>query len=93
MCYTNRQIDNRMRKLQELEAAKKELENQISAIKEDIQTDMADMEIRETDHFIIRWSTVVTNRFDSKRFKEKHPEMYKDYLKPSQSRRFTYRTA
>ena len=36
-----------------------------------------------------RWSTVVSNRVDTARLKEKYPRVYRDCIKPSQSRRFT----
>ena len=93
MCYTNRQIDNRIKKLQELEAQKKELESLIADLKEDIQADMGADEIRQTDKFIIRYTTVKTSRFDSKAFKAEHAALYSQYMKETQSRRFTYKTA
>ena len=93
MCYSNRQIDNRIKKLQELEAQKKELEALISGLKEDIQADMGDDEIRQTDRFIIRYTTVKTSRFDSKAFKAEHAALYSQYTKETHSRRFTYKTA
>ena len=37
----------------------------------------------------VNWTAVTSNRFDSKRFQKEHPELFKAYLKPSQSRRFT----
>ena len=36
----------------------------------------------------ITWKSVTTERFDSKKFKEEHPDMYQQYVKQSCSRRF-----
>ncbi|MBO8169318.1 MAG: YqaJ viral recombinase family protein [Thermoanaerobacteraceae bacterium] len=37
----------------------------------------------------VSWKTVVSNRFDSKRFKKDYPELYEMYAKQSQYRRFS----
>ena len=36
----------------------------------------------------ITWKSVTTERFESKKFKEEHPDMYQQYVKQSCSRRF-----
>ena len=36
----------------------------------------------------ITWKSVTTERFDSKKFKEEHPDIYQQYVKQSCSRRF-----
>ncbi len=87
---TQRMIDARMKKLEALEAEKKELEAQIEAVKTEIQGEMGDDETIETPAYIIRWTITKTNRFDSKTFKQEHEKMYNQYLKESQSRRFSY---
>lgn len=38
---------------------------------------------------IIRYTTVISNRFNSTEFKKVMPEVYKAYLKPVTSKRFT----
>lgn len=93
MCYTNRQIDNRMKKLAELEAQKKELEEQIKALQEDIKQDMGDLEEIDTGKWIVRFTKVISNRFDSAAFKKDHAGLYATYQRPTESRRFSYKTA
>ena len=39
--------------------------------------------------FLIRWTTVVSSRFDSKTFQKEHAAMYSRYLKQTESRRFS----
>lgn len=87
---TNRQIDNRIKKLQGLEEQKKALEEQITALKEEIQEEMKDNELLETGNCIIHFTKVITERFDSKAFKQAYEDLFKIYAKKSESRRFSY---
>ncbi|MBD5479582.1 MAG: hypothetical protein HDR14_09865 [Lachnospiraceae bacterium] len=86
-----RAIENRVRKLMALEEQKKELEAQISALQEEIKKDMDTKGIEEMQAgtFIIRFTSVLSSRFDTKRFKEQYSELYNMYVKPVASRRFT----
>jgi predicted phage-related endonuclease len=86
-----RAIENRVRKLKALEEQKKELEAQINGLQEEIKNDM---EIKGVDEmhagiFIIRFTSVLSSRFDTKGFKENYGELYKEYTKQVSSRRFT----
>lgn len=90
MCYSNRQINNRIQKLQELEARKRELEDQIAAVKEDLQTDMGDVETIETDLFKIHYTKVFGSRFDSRRFKKEQADLFSMYQIQTETRRFSY---
>lgn len=87
---TIRQIDNRIKKIEELEAQKKALEEQISSLKAEVQEEMADQESIETAHYLVRWTKVTSERFDSKRFKNNHAELFSEYVKSIESRRFSY---
>lgn len=86
-----RALENRLKKLRELEKQQKELEQQAEKIKAEIKADMQAKGKEEihTDNFIVRLKEVVTNRFDSKRFAEEHKALYKAYTKPQSSIRFT----
>lgn len=88
---TDRQINNRMTKLMELEAEIKELEALQDAIKDEIKAHMGDLEHIETDKFKVNYTNVTSERFDSKTFKAEHEEMYKQYAKKTETRRFTYK--
>jgi predicted phage-related endonuclease len=39
--------------------------------------------------YIIRWTSVLSNRFDSTAFKKEHSDLYKHFTKQVASRRFT----
>lgn len=39
--------------------------------------------------YIIRFTSVISNRFDSTTFKRLYADLYKDFTKPISSRRFT----
>jgi predicted phage-related endonuclease len=86
-----RAVENRVRKLKALEEQKKELERQIGELQEEIKNDMESKGIEEMQAgiFIIRFTSVLSNRFDTKSFKEKYEELYKQYTKQVSSRRFT----
>lgn len=90
MCYTKRQYDNRVRDLRELEMLKADIEAQIKRIEDDIKSDMGDTEFVQTDHFRIGWQRIISNRFDTKTFKAAHEKLYSQFVKPSESRRFTW---
>ena len=91
MCMTNRQVDNRLKKLQALEEQKKELETMIKALQEELKEDMGDLEEIETGHFLLRYTKVVSSRFDSAAFKKEHAKLYKELCRPAESRRFSYK--
>lgn len=88
---TEKQIENRIKKLQIIEAKQKELENQADALKAEIKADMESkgLDELETKNFVIRWKEVISNRLDGKALKAALPEIYSQYCKASASRRFT----
>ena len=52
---------------------------------------MMEREVEEltAGQYIIRWTSVLTNRFDSTAFKKVMPEVYKAFTRQSTSRRFS----
>lgn len=87
---TERQIDSRVKKLEELEAQAAEIGKQIDSLRRDIQNEIGDRETVETGRYIIRWTYSFPERFDSRRFRGEHGDIYKQYLTSSISRRFSY---
>ena len=86
-----RALENRIKKLRELEAQQKKLEEQAEKIKEEIKADMQAKGKKEihTGNFVVRLKEVVTNRFDSKLFAKEHKSLYEAYTKKQSSMRFT----
>lgn len=68
-----------------------ELKEQAESIKDDIKAEMIaqDTETLFIGQYIIRWTDVLSNRFDSTAFKKVMPDVYKAYVKQVASRRFT----
>lgn len=91
MCMTNRMIDNRCRKLAELDEQIKALQAQADAIKNEIKADMEADSLEEIDtgKFKVRYKLVESVRLDNKALKSDLPDVYSLYSKVTQCRRFT----
>lgn len=92
---TDRMINNRIAKLQELEAQQKELEAQAEAIRAEIKADLEAKgeDEHNTGSFIVRFKEIVSSRLDSKALRAALPDVFAAYSKPSSSRRFTVTAA
>ena len=88
---TERMIENRVKKLRELEAQQKELEAQAEAIRAELKADLEEKGVDElkTTNFLLRWKEIVSNRIDSKALKAALPDVYGQFCRASVSRRFT----
>ena len=77
-----------LRSLEELiEEAKAEAETLRDAIKQEMLN--RDTEELSAGQYIVRWTSVLSQRFDTTAFKKVMPEVYKAYTKQVSSRRFT----
>ena len=77
-----------LRALEELiEEAKAEAETLRDAIKQEMLN--RDVEELSAGQYIVRWTSVLSQRFDSTAFKKVMPEIYKAYTKQISSKRFT----
>lgn len=70
-----------------IEQAKQEAESIRDEIKREM--DARNTEELEAGQYIVRYTSVLTQRFDTTAFKKALPEVYKGYLKQTASRRFT----
>ncbi len=88
---TERMIENRIKKLSGLEDQIAQLQEQAEEIKAELKADMDEKGVQElrTKNFLIKWKEIVSNRPDGKALKEALPEIYKQYCRPTSSRRFT----
>ena len=61
------------------------------AIREAIKEEMVRLGTEELTAgvYIVRFTNVISNRFDSTTFKRLYADLYKDFTKPVSSRRFT----
>ena len=77
--------------LNEWEAVIEEAKAEAEAIRDSIKQEMVDRETEElvAGSYIIRWTSVLTNRFDTTAFKKQFGDLYKAFTKQSASRRFS----
>ncbi len=66
----------------------KKLEKQNKEIEQAIKLQMEDFNYGENEFLTVSYKPYISNRFDSKKFKEDEPELYKKYVKQSEGRRF-----
>ena len=77
--------------LNEYEAMIEELKNEAEAVRDSNKAEMMERETEEliAGSYIIRWTSVLSNRFDSTAFKKVYGDLYKAFTKQSASRRFS----
>jgi predicted phage-related endonuclease len=77
--------------LNEYEAMIEELKTEAEAVRDSIKAEMMERETEEliAGSYIIRWTSVLSNRFDSTAFKKVYGDLYKAFTKQSASRRFS----
>ena len=78
--------------LKELEALIEEAQAEAETLRDAIKAEMLNRgtEELEAGQYIIRWTSVLSNRFDTTGFKKAYGELYKAFTKPSASMRFTF---
>lgn len=70
-----------------VDLCKSDLDKMIASIKEEMLAN--DTEEMEVGTYIIRWTSVLSNRFDSTSFKKVHGDLCKAFTKQVTSRRFS----
>ena len=77
--------------LNEYEALMEELKTETETIRDTIKSEMLAQDVEEliAGQYIVRWTSVLSNRFDATAFKKVMPDVYKAYTKQIASRRFT----
>lgn len=81
----------KVEKLKELEELLEEVKTEAESVRDEIKQEMLTQDTGELEagQYIIRWTSVLTNRFDTTAFKKMLPDVYKAYTKQITSRRFT----
>ena len=88
---TNAEMIKKIEALNEWEAILEEAKNEVEAIRDEIKADMTERDLEELDlgQYIVRWTSVLSNRFDTTAFKKVYGDLYKAYTKQVASRRFS----
>ena len=91
ICMSTVSLISKIENLKELEALIREAEKEAEALKEEIKAEMTARNTEEMNvgRYVIHWTVVSTDRFDSTTFKTKHPDIYDMYIKNTISRRFS----
>ena len=81
----------KVEQLKELENLMEEVKVEAEAIRDEIKQEMMarDTEELEAGQYIVRWTSILSNRFDTTAFKKVMPDVYKAYTKQISSRRFS----
>ena len=85
------EITSKIESLKDLESLIEEAKAEAEALRDEIKAEMLsrDTEEMEAGQYIVRWTSVLTQRFDSTAFKKVMPDVYKEYTKQVSSRRFS----
>lgn len=77
--------------LNEWETLLDEAKAEADALRDSIKAEMAERGTEElvAGNYIIRWTSVLTNRFDTTAFKKQFGDLYKSFTKQTNSRRFS----
>ena len=85
------EIEARINALNEWEAIIADAQAEAEAIRDSIKQEMMERDTEELEcgQYIIRWTSVLTQRFDTTSFKKAMPDVYKSFIKQSASKRFS----
>lgn len=85
------EITSKIESLRALEELIEEAKAEAETLRDEIKSEMMARKTEEltVGQYIVRWTSVLSQRFDSTAFKKVMPEVYKAYTKQISSRRFT----
>ena len=88
---SKKELISKIEYLQELEGFMEEIKAEADGIRDDIKNQMLQegTEELEAGAYIVRWTSVLSNRFDSTAFKKIYGDLYKAFTKQVSSKRFT----
>lgn len=82
---------SKIEQLREWETLLEEAQSEVEALRDSIKAEMLEQgtEEMQVGAYIIRWTSVLSTRFDSTSFKKEHAELYKRFTKQIASKRFS----
>ena len=88
---SNNEIIRNIEALAEWETIIEDAKAEAEAIRDMLKAEMLEQNTDELEAgaYIIRWTSVLSQRFDTTAFKKSHADMYKEYTKQVSSRRFS----
>ena len=85
------EITSKIEALKELESLIEEAKAEAETLRDEIKTEMLNRNTEEMEAgpYIVRWTSVLSQRFDTTGFKKAYGDLYKDFTKQIASRRFS----
>ena len=85
------EITSKIEALKELEALIEEAKAEAESLRDEIKAEMLNRNTEEMEagQYIVRWTSVLSQRFDTTSFKKAYGDLYKDFTKQTASRRFS----
>ncbi len=87
----NNELLNKIEALNEWEALMEEAKAEAESLRDSIKQELLERGTEELEcgQYIIRYTSVLTQRLDTTAFKKALPDVYKSFIKQSTSRRFS----
>ena len=87
----NNELLSKIEALNEWEALMEEAKAEIEAIRDSLKQEMLERGTEELEcgQYILRYQTIVSNRFDNSAFKKQMPEVYNSFIRQTTSKRFS----
>lgn len=88
---SKKELEAKIEALTEWEAIIEDAKAEAEAIRDSIKAEMAErgVDTLESETHIIRWTDILSNRFDTTSFKKIYGDLYKAFTKQVSSRRFS----
>ncbi|MBO5323574.1 MAG: hypothetical protein J6A88_05695 [Oscillospiraceae bacterium] len=85
------EITTKIEALRELEELIEEAKVEAESLRDEIKAEMLSRNTEEMSvgQYIVRFTSILSNRFDTTGFKRAYGELYKEFTKQTASRRFT----
>lgn len=85
------ELEAKIVELKDLKVMAEELQAEITAIEDTIKAEMTEQKVNELQVgiFKVRWTPVSSKRFDSKAFQGKYADLYNQFLKVVETKRFS----
>lgn len=86
-------FDEKLKRREEILGFISELQEEQKQIEQEVKIFMKEYEMAGSDRYQVSWKNIVSTKLDTKRMKAELPQIYEDYGKVSQYRRFEVRAA
>ena len=85
------EMTTKIEALRDLDELIEEAKAEAETLRDEIKAEMMARDIEELSvgQFIVRFTSILSNRFDTTGFKRAYADLYKQYTKQTASRRFT----